>query len=205
MLCRYLTHPQIVVDPALDVPRWHLSDAGRARVAALAASGALQGTARIVSSGETKALETAQPLAEALGLTLEVRPAMHENDRSATGFLPPPEFEQVADRFFAEPDSSVRGWETAAAAQARILSEVRRCLARPGTGDVLFVGHGGVGTLLWCALAGRPISRTHDQGPGGGGNVFGFTWSPSAVLSAWQPMESLSAGSPRPRPARNGG
>lgn len=28
---------------------------------------------------------------------------MHENDRSATGFLPPPEFEAVANQFFANP------------------------------------------------------------------------------------------------------
>ncbi|MBE9640406.1 histidine phosphatase family protein [Salipiger mangrovisoli] len=193
MLCRYLTHPQIIVDPALDVPRWHLSDTGKARVAALAGSGALAGTTRIISSGETKALETAWPLAEALGLAVEVRPAMHENDRSATGFLPPREFEQVADRFFAAPEDSVRGWERAADAQGRILAEVTASLAQPCEGDVLFVGHGGVGTLLWCALAGVSISRVHDQGPGGGGNVFGFTWQPCAVLSAWQPMERLSA------------
>ncbi|WP_353472952.1 phosphoglycerate mutase family protein [Salipiger sp. H15] len=204
MPCRYLTHPQIVVDPAREVPRWHLSDTGRTRVAALAASGALRGTTRIVSSDETKALETARPLAEALGLSVEVRPALHENDRSATGFLPPPEFEAVASRFFAEPETSVRGWERAVDAQARILSEVAACLDGPAQGDVLFVGHGGVGTLLWCALAGTPISRAHDQGPGGG-NHFAFTWTPRAVLSPWQPMESLSAGPPRPRPARNGG
>ncbi|ANT61738.1 histidine phosphatase family protein [Salipiger sp. CCB-MM3] len=200
MLCRYLTHPQIIVDPALDVPRWHLSDAGRARIAALAASGALQGTTRMISSDETKALETAQPLADALGLRLEVRPAMHENDRSATGFLPPAEFEETADRFFAAPETSVRGWERAVDAQARILQEVSDCLAQlsqprqPSQGDTLFVGHGGVGTLLWCAVAGKPISRAHDQGPGGGGNVFAFTWTPRAVLTGWQPMERLSAG-----------
>lgn len=36
-----------------------------------------------------------------------------ENDRSSTGFLPPEEFEVVADAFFAQPGVSVRGWETA--------------------------------------------------------------------------------------------
>ena len=44
-----------------DVP---LNETGRARVAALAAwPGLLAGTARVISSGETKAQETAQPLA----------------------------------------------------------------------------------------------------------------------------------------------
>ena len=61
------------------------------------------------------------------------------------------------------------------------------------TGDVLFVGHGGVGTLLLCALLGVPISRAYDQGPGGGGNVFAFRWQPRQALSRWQPMETLAA------------
>jgi Histidine phosphatase superfamily (branch 1) len=72
------------------VPRWGLSDIGRARVEALAAVGTLAGTTAIISSGETKAIETAEFLARALGVAVEIREAMHENDRSSTGFLPPP-------------------------------------------------------------------------------------------------------------------
>lgn len=189
----YLSHPQVRIDPAQDVPSWSLSPQGAARVAALAARGALAGITRVVSSAEVKALETARPLAASLGCTVEIRPRMHENDRNATGFLPPAEFEAVADRFFAEPQISVRGWETAAAAQARILSEVAACLSDETCGDVLFVGHGGVGTLLLCALLGVPISRAYDQGPGGGGNVFAFRWQPRQALSRWQPMETLAA------------
>jgi len=68
---------------------------------------------RIVSSGERKAIETAEILAKHLRLAVEVRERMHENDRSATGFLSPPEFEAVADRFFADPHVSIRGWERA--------------------------------------------------------------------------------------------
>ncbi|MCA0922893.1 histidine phosphatase family protein [Pseudooceanicola nanhaiensis] len=192
-MIRYLTHPQVTVDPAIEVPRWSLNATGRARVAALAAApGALRATTRIISSDETKAIETATPLAEALGLRVEVRPGLHENDRSATGFLPPDAFEAVADAFFAAPDTSVRGWETAFAAQARILAGVTACLAEPSEGDVLFVGHGGVGTLLYCALAGLPIDRQHDQGPGGGGCWFGF--APGGRPAAgWEAMETLSA------------
>ncbi|SDI20667.1 histidine phosphatase family protein [Salipiger marinus] len=188
----YLSHPQVRIDPAQDVPSWSLSPKGAARVEALAARGALAGISRVVSSAEVKALETARPLAASLGCTVEIRPRMHENDRSATGFLPPAEFEAVADRFFAEPQTSVRGWETAAAAQARTLSEVAACLSDETCGDVLFVGHGGVGTLLLCALLGVPISRAYDQGPGGG-NVFAFRWQPRQALSRWQPMETLTA------------
>ena len=115
---------------------------------------------------------------------------MHENDRSSTGFLPPHEFERVADTFFAAPDTSVRGWETARAAQARIVAEVTACIALYPEGDVLFVGHGAVGTLLWCHLAGVGIDRRHDQ-PAGGGNWFSFRDDDRRPDAGWRPMEAL--------------
>ena len=106
-IVRYLTHPQVLMEPLKDVRAWSLNEVGNNRVATLAARlGSLLGTRRVVSSDETKALETATPLSRALGVSLEVRSRMRENDRSATGFLPPPEFEAVADQFFAEPATS---------------------------------------------------------------------------------------------------
>jgi broad specificity phosphatase PhoE len=149
------------------------------------------GTKTIISSAETKALETAYPLTDALGCELLIRINMHENDRSSTGFLPPDDFETVADQFFAHPDMSVRGWETATAAQARIVEEVTECLRIPSDGDLLFVGHGGVGTLLFCYLSDRPISRKFDQGAGGGGCYFEFSDQQRMPMHRWQPMENL--------------
>lgn len=191
ILVRYLTHPQVHIDPEQDVRQWSLNGTGQARVAALAASGALRGTTRIVSSRETKAIETAKPLVTALNCWFEPRKAMHENDRSATGYLPPEQFERVADRFFAHPNKSADGWETARLAQMRILREVHAVLCEHNGGDILLVGHGAVGTLLFCALAGLPIGRAHDQGTGGGGNIFSFRTSQCVPLSGWQPMENL--------------
>jgi hypothetical protein len=62
--------------------------------------------------------------------------------------------------------------------------------ARP----ILFAGHGAVGTLLKCALAGRPIARAEDQrriGDAGGGNVLAIRQSDRALLGDWTPMEQL--------------
>ena len=189
---RYLTHPQVIIDPLKDVRKWSLNPVGSDRVSRLAAHpGFLYKTRRVISSDETKALETAMPLASMLGVDLEVRPLMHENDRSATGFLPPHEFEAVADRFFAEPTKSVRGWETAEGAQRRIVAEVDASLDGPQDGDVLFVGHGGVGTLLFCALSANEIDRRFDQGPGGGGCWFQFDLQTRRPLEGWKPMEDL--------------
>ena len=134
-LVRYLSHPQVIIDPDKDVRNWSLSPQGAARVRALAGARALSQTRAVISSAEVKALETARPLATALSLTVQVRERMHENDRSATRFLPPAEFEAVADLFFASPTTSIRGWETAADAQTRIVEEVRNALNATPDGD----------------------------------------------------------------------
>ena len=191
MLLRYLTHPQIRTDPAIPVPDWELNNLGHRRVARLAASDALAGTTTIVSSAERKAVETAEPLAKTLGVALHIRERMHENDRSATGFLQPDEFEKTADAFFASPDVSVRGWERAADAQARIVRECDAVLSSAPPGDILLVGHGGVGTLLFCHLAGVPIDRRYNQ-PAGGGNVFVARRDGASAPKGWVPMEELS-------------
>lgn len=191
-LVRYLTHPQVTIDPDQEVASWSLNATGAARVAALARNlGRLGDTRHIISSAETKALETAMPLASALGVSPIIRPRMHENDRSSTGFLPPEEFERVADAFFAEPSVSVRGWETAAHAQRRILAEASACLALAPDGDVLIVGHGAVGTLLYCGLNGYPIDRRFDQGANGGGCWFEYGADRPPTIG-WQAMELLS-------------
>ena len=128
-LARYLTHPQVKIDPALPVPSWELSALGRARTEALAKSGCLSGTTQIISSGERKAIETAEIIAQKLNVAVEVREAMHENDRSATGFLPADEFDAAANEFFAKPLVAVKGWERAIDAQVRIVHEVEHVLA----------------------------------------------------------------------------
>ncbi|WBL76956.1 phosphoglycerate mutase family protein [Bradyrhizobium xenonodulans] len=191
-IVRYLTHPQVQIDPDVPVPQWGLSAVGRARTEALANASWFANTTQIISSAERKAIETAEIIAAKLGIMIEIREAMHENDRSATGFLKPAEFEQVADQFFAEPHLSVRGWERAIDAQARIVREAEVVLTCNRPGDILFVGHGAVGTLLFCHTAGHPIDRVHDQ-PGGGGNCFAFARDGRRVLHGWRRMEEIGA------------
>ena len=189
MLCFYLSHPQIVIDPHTPVPQWHLSDKGRARLDALVGKGWIAGLRRIVSSDETKAIETAIAIGTLTGLPHDVLPDLHENDRSSTGFIEPDAFEAAADAFFASPETSYRGWERAADAQSRIVAAVT-AIARAGEGPVLFCGHGGVGTLLKCHLKGAAISRNEDQ-PGGGGNVYAFDPLAPRCLGDWTPLETF--------------
>ena len=115
------------------------------------------------SSTEAKAIEAAGILAARLGLGVNVDEDLGENDRSATGFLPPDEFENVADAFFAEPEKSILGWERAIDVQRRGENAVERILAQHGRGDIAMVAHGAIGTLLLCRYMKIPISRNADQ------------------------------------------
>lgn len=185
----YITHPQVRIDPDVPVPRWGLSETGAARAHQAARSDWAGQLARILSSDETKALETAAILAEPSGVAVETLEHSGENDRSATGFLVPEEFEKAANWFFANPEQSFHGWERAVDAQKRIVSAVSTVLdghdpAKP----IAFVGHGGVGTLLKCHLAGLPIARSHDQ-TGGGGNLFAFSLADRSLACDWRPFE----------------
>lgn len=190
---RYLTHPQVQIDSRVPVPQWSLSAEGRARAVQVAKAEWLSSTTQIISSCEQKALETAELLAAELGVEVEKRNAMHENDRSSTGFLPPSEFDAMVDEFFAQPMVSVRGWERAIDAQLRIVREVEEVLARGIPGDVLFVGHGAVGTLLFCHYADQPINRAYDQ-PAGGGYYFGLIAEGRRIQHAWRQMEDPPPG-----------
>ena len=189
----FITHPDVRIDPNVPVPEWPLNERGRARMRAMAAHPWLGGVRSIFASGERKARDAAQLLAEGLGLQgYSVVDCLGENDRSATGYLPKQEFEATADAFFAQPQTSVRGWEPAADAQARIIHAVEQVVLQASdNGDVAIIGHGGTGTLLYCHLAGLPISRRYEQPATNGGNWFAFDRASQKLLQAeWRSIDA---------------
>ncbi|WP_421931368.1 histidine phosphatase family protein [Phenylobacterium sp.] len=166
----YLTHPQVVIDPAVPVPHWPLTPEGRRRAGLFAERLADGRVTAVWSSGEQKALDGGAIISTRLGVPHRIDPDLGENDRSATGYIAPPEFWEVVAQFFGKPDESVRGWETARHAQDRIVTAMRR-LARdePTRGDLVVVAHGGVGELLMAHLQGAAIGeQDKPQHPGGG-------------------------------------
>jgi broad specificity phosphatase PhoE len=186
-----VTHAEVAVDPAVPVPEWGLSAAGRARLTHLVAQPWVATLTGVVSSTERKAVETAEVLAAGAGVPLTTDEALGENDRSATGYLPPAEFEAVADEFFARPDDSVCGWERAVDAQRRIVAAVGR-VAAAATGDVAVVSHGGVGALLLCSLLGVPIDRRYDQP--GQGSWYRFDATSREVAHGWRRLDGALEG-----------
>jgi broad specificity phosphatase PhoE len=188
---RYLSHPQVLIDPAVPVPRWSLSDHGRSRIMALKGAGWLAHTTRIVSSSETKARETAAIMGAATGIRPEADPELDEIDRSATGYVPHDHHETLADAFFAAPAISADGWEKAIDVASRGMAALHRHVASQGPGDLLLVGHGGIGTLIWCHIAGLAPAREQDQ-PSGGGAVWSATLPGLSPLHGWRLAEAVA-------------
>ncbi len=61
----FVTHPEVVIDPAVPVPRWKLSPKGVARMTEFARDPAVAKVTSIYASDETKARDGARILADA--------------------------------------------------------------------------------------------------------------------------------------------
>ena len=81
MYALYVTHPQVRIDPNVPVPRWGLSEEGRARAEAFAGHPLVTAARRVVASTETKAIELAQILAAAIGAPFTTEAEFDENER----------------------------------------------------------------------------------------------------------------------------
>ena len=148
------------IDFAVSSHAWHLSDKGRSRCEYLADALADYDPVAIVSSGEPKAVETAEIVAARCGLQVEIEPELHEHDRHGVARLSNREFRNAVAQLFAEPDILAFGNETGAQAQQRFALAIDRVLARYYTmmhhpaGNVIAVSHGTVMSLFVAACAG---------------------------------------------------
>ncbi len=186
----FITHPEVVIDPAVPVPEWPLSQRGRDRMAAFAQLLDGQTVAAVWSSAEQKARDGAEILSAWTGLAPRVDAGLGENNRSATGYIAPPEFWEVVEQFFGRPDESVRGWETARAAQARVVGAIDRVLqASDGEGLVLVVAHGGVGRLLMAHLQGVEIGEESRPPLESGGCWLAIDRDTRRLAQDWRTLE----------------
>lgn len=192
----FITHPEVVIEPDVPVPDWRLSEIGRRRMALISAALADSGAAAVWSSAERKARDGAEILAQNLSLPHRELVGLGENDRSATGYVPQPEFGRIAARFFANPAESILGWETALAAQARIVAAIDTITAEAEGELQLVVSHGGVGRLLRAHLEGVPIGAEARPGHPGGGCCMAFSGPPFRPISPWMDIERWAESPP---------
>ena len=162
-------HAAPVKNPDVPAREWLLSPGGHADAARLAELLLPYAPAAVLASDETKAQQTAQPLADQCGLSVKVMAALHEHERRTVRYLDHDAFQATMARFFAEPDTLVFGEETAQQALSRFSLAVEQALADHPDGNVALFTHGTVLTLFAAAH--------------GAGDAFTFWWHLN--LPAW--------------------
>lgn len=144
-------HASPMKQPDVPAREWPLSPVGVADAERLADLLVPYKPSAIIASEELKARQTAQPLADRLGLPVEITPGLHEHERRTVGYLDDATFQATMARLFAEPDTLVFGEETANHALGRFTQAVEDALASHLTGDIAIFTHGTVLSLFVAA------------------------------------------------------
>lgn len=144
-------HSHVDVVPGRPSRRWELSAIGRERALVLADRLAGFGPARVVSSVEPKAAETAEIVAERLRVPAVTVPGLHEQERETAPHLGAEAFAAAIAWLFEEPSKVVFGEESADAAGDRFAAAVD---ALDGEADRIVVAHGTVIALYVSRVAG---------------------------------------------------
>ena len=129
---------------------WRLSEEGRRRCGPLAERVAAYQPQVLVSSPEPKARETAELIAEPLGLDVKLEDGLRETARRTVGWLPRHQLELGIKALFDRPDQIVFGEESANAALNRFEAAVDGLPER-----AVVVTHGTVLSLYVAAKTGR--------------------------------------------------
>lgn len=143
-------HSAAELDPTAPSEEWRLSEEGRRRCGRLAERLAEHEPRALLSSTEAKARETAELVAPALGLEVQLSDELRETARRTVGWLDREEIDRGIRALFGRPDEVVFGEESAAAALARFERAVDG-LPEPS----VVVTHGTVLSLYVAARTGR--------------------------------------------------
>ena len=154
-------HSHVAVVPGRPPRTWELSGEGRRRAALLAGRLAEFDVARVVSSDEPKAVETAEIVAQRLGVPSASVAGLHEQLRDTAPYLGREDFEAAIAWLFDEPSKVVFGEESADAAADRfgaaveaLLADERAAETSTAGRDQVVVAHGTVIALYVARVAG---------------------------------------------------
>ncbi|MFW9799617.1 MAG: histidine phosphatase family protein [Candidatus Thorarchaeota archaeon] len=151
-LIHLLRHAETRIDPNTSPVEWHVTEEGAKIAQMLASSGVFDNVDLVVSSAEYKAIESAQPFAERLGLETSIEPRFNELERVGDHISSRNEYLRRVKLALLNQDSSVHGWETAANAIRRFKQGIRSVESKAESDAVLVVSHGLVLSLYFATL-----------------------------------------------------
>jgi broad specificity phosphatase PhoE len=146
--------PATHVDLSIPSSQWSLSEEGMGQAQRLARQPFWREVTMIYASDEPKAVTTARVVAAHTRLPWQTRTCLGELDRH--GYQPPDiaAYRSAVTRMFSNPEQSIRGWETRAHAEQRIIMCVQELAAGKADATVALISHGIILTILVAHLAG---------------------------------------------------
>lgn len=143
-----IRHSLPEIQPEQPAAAWQLSEEGWQRCRILADHLQPYGLKRIFASQELKAGQTAQAVAEQLGIPWASAPGLEEHHRALMHIVPRPEFRSLVARLLQNPQEMIFGEETGAQARERFSSALQRLLQLHPNENLGVVTHGTV-LSLW--------------------------------------------------------
>jgi broad specificity phosphatase PhoE len=147
-------HPETRVDLLVASSQWLLTEEGMGQAQRLARQSFWRQVSMIYTSDEPKAVITARVVAAHTGLSWQTRSCLGELDRR---LYQPPDiaaYRSAVTRMFNNAEQSIRGWETRANAEARIMSCVQELVGEDLDATAAIISHGIILTILVAQLVG---------------------------------------------------
>ena len=163
-LVRHASHGLLGSVLAGRTPKLGLSDTGRAQAAALAERFKAQPVAAVISSPVQRAIETAMPIAAALGLSVQADAGLEEIDFgrwTGAGFADLAGDPGWDDWNAARGLAPTPGGETMLAAQARAIAALGGLRGRYGDAAVVVVSHADIIKAILAHILGMPLDLIH--------------------------------------------
>lgn len=180
----YITHPQVDLDPEIEISKCKISSEGWIAVDRLLKSNFWKGVKALYSSEETKAVQVAEKTSQTFGLRLRSLESLNELDRESTGLLPLEEYMDAVKFTYKNPEESFRGWETLQSSFERNTKTISNIMAGDTGKTVAIIGHGSAGTLIKCFIKG--VSPSFKEDPQKTGCYFVADWDNKEIISDWQ-------------------
>lgn len=179
----FITHPNVDVTPNTPPNMWNLSEQGNERVHNLTKEDWWKYVQFIVSSNESRALQTLDIIKERYNIPSQVFYPLEEQRRSNTNYyLSLTDLAITMRMFFSRPKESIRGWESAVDAQQRIVTAIETIQELyPQYQTIAIISHGIVGSLLRSYLMHHPIEESLCQDKIG--SYIQIDWEHQCVVS----------------------
>ena len=161
-----IRHATSQPDPNLPAKEWGLTDSGFKEAVNLARylQNADMRPAKIWSSTEKKGVETAQTIAQVLGIRYETNPKLNEHGEGSVPYIKERAlFLEQVSALFESPSKTIMGNESAAAAANRLRHALKRTVRYDPAPSIGFVSHGRIITAFlqtYCNIDPFPFWQT---------------------------------------------